>query len=131
MSEPQRSFVATNAKSIAEAHFHPEAWFRAIYANDEPVGFLMLHDESLHPTPRQRGLYYLWRLMVAEAHQGKGHGLQAIELLIDHVRTRPDAAELLTTCIPGKGSPEPFYIKAGFQPTGKLHDGEVELRRGL
>lgn len=31
-AEGQRAFVASNAKSIAEAHFHPEAWFRTIYA---------------------------------------------------------------------------------------------------
>jgi diamine N-acetyltransferase len=39
----QEQFVASNAMSIAEAHFNPEvAWFRAIYAGDVPVGFLML-----------------------------------------------------------------------------------------
>jgi len=40
VAESQGKFVASNAKSIAEAHFHPEAWFRAIYVGDQPVGFL-------------------------------------------------------------------------------------------
>ena len=38
----QEQFVAPNVQSIAEAHFTDEAWFRAIYADDEPVGFVML-----------------------------------------------------------------------------------------
>lgn len=32
VSPEQRGFVAPNAVSIAEAHFEPRAWFRAIYA---------------------------------------------------------------------------------------------------
>jgi diamine N-acetyltransferase len=39
----QERFVASNAVSIAQAHFHPEhAWFRAVQAADVPVGFVML-----------------------------------------------------------------------------------------
>jgi diamine N-acetyltransferase len=39
----QEQFVASNAVSLAEAHFEPELpYFRAIYAGDVPVGFLML-----------------------------------------------------------------------------------------
>ena len=33
----QEKFVASNAHSIAEAHFDPNAWFRAIYAGEVPV----------------------------------------------------------------------------------------------
>jgi diamine N-acetyltransferase len=38
----QDRFVAPNAVSIAQAHFEPKAWFRAIHAGEEPVGFVML-----------------------------------------------------------------------------------------
>ena len=41
----QERFVASNAISIAEAYFEPKAWFRAIYAGEEPVGFVMLYDD--------------------------------------------------------------------------------------
>ena len=128
VAESQRRFVASNAKSIAEAHFHPEAWFRAIYADEQPVGFVMLHDESLHPAPRQQGFYFLWRLMIDKGHQGRGYGRRTMELLIDHVRTRPDAKELLASCVPGSDSPQGFYLQIGFHPTGNHVHGEVELR---
>jgi len=32
--------VAPNALSIAEASFYDEAWFRAIYDDETPVGFI-------------------------------------------------------------------------------------------
>jgi hypothetical protein len=42
----QEKFVASNAVSIAQAHFSPlVAWFRAIYADEVPVGFVMLEDD--------------------------------------------------------------------------------------
>ena len=41
----QRSFVAPNAVSIAEAHFTPGHWMRAIYAEGQPVGFVLTFDE--------------------------------------------------------------------------------------
>ena len=127
----QQAFVASNAKSIAEAYFHPEAWFRAIYANDEPVGFLMLHDEHLLKSPRERGFYYLWRFMVDLRFQRQGYGTRAIQALISHVRERPHATRLLTSCLPGQGSPLDFYLSSGFSATGRQVDGEIELERSL
>lgn len=38
-SEEQRRFVAPNAVSIAQAYFESRATFRAVYAEELPVGF--------------------------------------------------------------------------------------------
>ncbi len=127
VSESQRRFVAANAASIAEAYFHPEAWIRAIYADDVPVGFLMLHDEHLLPEPREVGYYYLWRFMIDHRFQGLGYGRRAMHLLIEHVRTRPHALTLLLSHGPGDGSAGPFYQKLGFSYTGKEPEGELEM----
>lgn len=118
---PQRVYVADNAFSIAQAHFEPKAWFRAIYAGEEPVGFLMLSD--LPDIPE----YFLWRLMVDARRQRKGFGQRAIALLVEHVRTRPGARELLVSYHPGPRSPREFYLKQGFRDTGRLEEGEVVL----
>ena len=126
--EDQAHLVASNAKSIAEAYFHPEAWFRAIYAGETPVGFLMLHDESLLPEPRQDDFYYLWRFMIDAAHQRKDYGRRALALLLEHVTGRPNAKVLLTSCLPGPGSAEPFYRGFGFEPAGETPGGEIELQ---
>jgi diamine N-acetyltransferase len=132
VSPQQSHYVAPNAVSIAEAHFHPEAWFRAIYVGEEPAGFLMLHDENLKPDPEQDDFYYLWRMMVDERFQGHGVGRTALELLVVHVRNRPGARRLLTSCLPGEHSPEGFYLSCGFERTGvMLDDREIELARLL
>ncbi len=114
----QRQFVADNAVSIAEAHFEEKAWFRAIYADETPVGFLMLYDDP------EATDYYLWRFMIDARYQRLGYGDRALQLLIDYVRSRPDATELLVSYVPAEGSPEPFYRRAGFVDTGQVHDGE-------
>lgn len=122
----QQGFVAPNAISIAEAYFARErAWFRAVYADETPVGFVMLSDEPDKPE------YYLWRFMIDARYQRHGFGRRAIALLIDHVKTRPGATKLLTSCVPGEGTPIPFYAKLGFVETGEEDDGERVLRLDL
>ena len=117
--------MAPNAVSIAEAYFEQNAWFRAIYADDALVGFVMLEDDA------ENREYFLWRLMIAGEHQGKGYGRQAVERLIEYVRIRPGVRELLTSCVPGEDGPEGFYRRLGFEPTGEVEDGGVVLRLRL
>ena len=65
--------------------------------------------------------------MIAESHQGKGYARRAMELLIEHVRGRPMAEELVLSYVPGDGNPEGFYRGLGFEPTGELLEGEVVM----
>jgi diamine N-acetyltransferase len=125
LSETQQKLVAPNAVSIAQAHFSKQAWFRAIYADETPVGFIMLYDNPEEPA------YFLWRLMVAGPHQGRGFGRRAVELLIDYIKTRPHAQTLGVSYQPSEGNPEGFYRKLGFRPTGEIEHGEVVMRLEL
>jgi len=122
----QEQFVAANAVSIAEAHFEPEvAWFRAVYAGGVPVGFLMLEDDVAQQE------YFLWRFMIDKQYQGRGYGRRALELFFAHVKTRPGADAVSTSCVPAEGGPGPFYEKMGFVYTGEEEDGELCMRREL
>ncbi len=125
LSEQEQKMVAPNAISIAQAHFSDKAWFRAIYADEMVVGFIMLYDDSENPE------YFLWRLMIAGPYQGKGYGRKAIELLVEYVKTRPGARELSTSYVPIEGGPEGFYRKMEFEPTGEVDDGEIVVRLTL
>ena len=69
--------------------------------------------------------------MIDARYQKKGIGQRALELLFEHVRTRPGARVLYTSCVPGKGSPGPFYEKIGFEYTGEEDEGELVMRRNL
>ena len=126
----QKNYVADNAVSIAQAYFHPEAWFRAICVDDEPVGFVMLEDPTLLPDWLGLAQIGLWRFMIAERHQRHGYGRAALRLVVDHVRTRPGQTALRTSCVPGPHSPIAFYERFGFRRTGAIDDGEdvLELR---
>lgn len=125
VNEPQKKFVAPNAVSIAQAYFEPKAWFRAIYAGETPVGFLMLYDNP------DEAEYFLWRYMIDARYQKLGFGKKAMDLLVEHVRHRPGAHQLTLSCVPGDDGPEPFYLKYGFTRTGEWEEIECVMKMDL
>jgi diamine N-acetyltransferase len=131
LTEPKKNFVAPNVYSLAQAHFHKYAWFRAIYSGKAPVGFIMIVDGEPEEDKGGKPVYFLWRFMIAEPFHGCGYGRQAIQRLVEYVRTRPQAQELLVSCGQGEGSPQGFYETLGFALTGEVLDEEVVLRLPL
>jgi diamine N-acetyltransferase len=127
----QIQFVATNAVSLAQALFAPEAWYRAIYLGERPVGFVMLSDESLRPTVQDSPSIGVWRLMVDQNFQHQGIGRAALHLVIEHVRAKGIFKELELSYVPGPGCPEPFYRSLGFAPTGRQDGIEIVLALSL
>ncbi|SER01975.1 GNAT family N-acetyltransferase [Lentzea albida] len=128
----QERFVASVERSFQDARENPEAkpWFRAVCDGDTPVGFVMLCWD-LVPGPGLLGPFFLWRLLVDAEHQGRGYGRAILNEVVALLRAA-GATELLTSCVPGEGSPEPFYRGFGFVPTGETdEDGEVILRLEL
>lgn len=113
LTEDQQKYLPPNAVSIAQAHYLPKAWLRVIYADETPVGFLMLYDDP------DRGEYFLWRLMIARPFQRKGFGSKAVRLLADYVRNRPRAKYLCASFVPMGEGLATFYEKNGFEFEGK------------
>ena len=107
VAEEQRENVAPVAVSIAQAHFEPRATFRAIYAGDEPVGFMLWRDEDMPNTA------YLWRFMVDRRHQGKGYGRDALEQVFAMLKAQ-GVTTLSATVVRGEHSPLGFYLSIGF-----------------
>jgi diamine N-acetyltransferase len=126
VSPQQEKFVAQNALSLSEALFSKEAWYRAVYADDALVGFVMVYDESLRPQPPEEPKIGLWRLMVDHRFQRKGIGRAILQQVIAHARSR-GFKELFTSYVPGPGCPEPFYRSLGFVPNGEVEDGEIVI----
>jgi diamine N-acetyltransferase len=123
----QRQMVTDNAISIAQAHFSESCWLRAIYADDTPIGFIMLHIGSDYDDGIDCPGVFLWRFMIAAPYQGLGYGRQALDRLLDHLRAQ-GTPELYTCCGLGEASPEGFYKQLGFAPTGEWYGDEVELK---
>ena len=131
----QEGLVAPNSVSIAEAYFWPTGWFRAIYADDTPVGFVMIDDHYLVDEDkwlelRKKGFtgYFLWRFMIDGEHQGKGYGYRAMQLTIEHVKSRPNATKIITSHGTGDGHAGGFYEKLGFEYTGETDQDELVMR---
>ena len=109
VTSEQKNFIASNAVSIAEAHFYPEVtWFRAIYADETPVGFILLDDDPV------KSFYAVWRFMIDARFQKHGFGKRALELVIEYVKTCPknEALVLPTVVMPEIcfGIPANIYI---------------------
>ena len=129
----QERFVSTVADSLEEAADNPQGnpWFRAVYADDEPVGFVMLSWDVEPQPPHLNGPWFLWKLLVDHRHQRRGHGREVLRQVVGLVREN-GGTELLTSYVPGAGGPAGFYSRQGFVPRGDLDpDGEVILRLDL
>lgn len=131
VGELQQDYVAPNAVSIAEGHFNPGAWFRAIYADDLPVGFVMLFDPTI-PGAISRGPIKptdigLWRLLIDYRYQARGHGRAALDLVRLHICNETKATRLLSSYRPGRHGPEGFYLHYGFHRTGRLRANGREI----
>jgi diamine N-acetyltransferase len=124
----QDAYVSSVADSLEEARDSPEGnpWYRAIYADGRPVGFVMLSWNVTPDPPRIIGPWFLWKLLIDEQHQGRGYGREAVKLVADIAREH-GASELLTSYVAGESSPESFYRRLGFVPTGERDEKGEEV----
>jgi diamine N-acetyltransferase len=131
VSKSQARFVASNAISLSQALFSSDAWYRAIYFGEEPVGFVMLKDESLRSPPAANPRVSVCRFMIDARFQGRGIGRVALLRVIEHVRSKGLFETLTLLYVPGHGSPEPFYLGLGFGHTGQFDGTEIVLELQL
>jgi diamine N-acetyltransferase len=133
VSRKQEGYVDSVKESLAEAAANPDArpWYRAVYAGEVPVGFLMIADDVPPGNPDMPWRYFLWYMLIDKHHQGRGYGRAALDHLVEYLRTRPGAEMLVTSVVPGKRSPLGFYLRYGFEPTGQIFDGEQVLQLRL
>lgn len=129
----QERFVSSVEASLAEAAESPEGrpWYRAVYVDGEPVGFVMLSWNVPPRPPDLIGPWLLWKLLIDRRHQGRGYGTDVVRQVARLVRAE-GGTELLTGYVPADGGPAGFYARLGFVPTGDLdEDGEVVARLRL
>lgn len=134
----QRNLVAPVAGSYADALFAPmedgrraEPWLRAIEADEgdghgpRPVGFVMM---GIPPTAdvAEDDEPYLWRLLIDRAHQGRGIGTLALDRIEDDLRRAGHRAIWVHWVDGVPGSPSGFYRRRGYEPSGRVEDGETE-----
>lgn len=122
----QEQYVSANGNSLAEAHYEPDAWFRALYADQEPVGLCVMFIDP------ERDDYYIWRYMIDQRYQGKGYGQAGLKLIIDYIcATYPQAQAITLSHVPGNEVGAAVYRKLGFIYTGEIDQGELVMRLDL
>ena len=124
VSEEQRSFVASNTYSLAQAFVQPECVPLALYAENKPVGFAMYCiDESDDE-------YWIYRLMIDQRHQGRGYGRAAMLLLIDRIRSEmgEERHRIYISFEPENKIAKSLYESLGFVPDGRVEYGEIVYR---
>jgi len=137
VTDRQHPYVAPTAVSLAEAHFNPGAWFRAVYAADQPVGFVMLLNPdapgALVRSPIDPQSIALWRLMIDQRHQHKGYGRQTLDLIFAHARANLRTKRIISSYVPGPHGPRAFYLRYGFRETGqyRANGREIEISKDL
>lgn len=132
--DEQSAFVASNLMTMAQSRFEPGSEIYGIWEDETPVGLLavvdMFHpDADLDEGDDPDGIY-IWRLMVDQAHQGKGHGRSALEFA-KALAQKKDRANLVISVVDEPGGALPLYKRFGFDPTGRIVDGEVEMIMAL
>lgn len=123
VAKEQEAFVAPVATSLAEAYAsRATAWPRLILDGDRPVAFVMASFAPDEDEPDfQCGI---WRLNVAEEEQGRGYGRFAVEAVLSEARRRGHE-RVSVMWAPGEDGPEDFYLKLGFDKTGRVFHGQV------
>jgi diamine N-acetyltransferase len=131
LSPEQQKCVAPNVYSIAQAHFSPDiAWFKAIYLDENPIGFIMVDTEEEEIPEEEKPCIVLWRFMIAKDFQGKGYGKKALDLVADKFR-KEEKKYFYTSCVMAEISPYQFYLKYGFEDTGIMEEKEEILKMKL
>lgn len=123
VAEHQESYVSTTAASLAQAYVYRDTAFPfAIYADEKPVGFIMLgYYES-------RNQYTLWKFLIDKQHQNRGYGREALKQGITYLMERFDAKEIYTGVSVGNETAKHLYKSVGFAETGLVEEGMEELR---
>ena len=126
----QEHLVASNAITIAQDRYEPAGWVRGLWNDETPVGLIAMINPLIESPSFEEGdrtdAAYLWRLMIADEHQDKGYGGEAIAIAFQQAREW-GLPYLQTSVVPGENCPAPFYEQHGLMRTGAVLDEELEL----
>ena len=130
-NEEQKTFVASNIKSLAEAYVAlsnneciPMPY--AIYSDNTMVGFIMLSYNKPDDMFKENS-YWVWRFMIDKRYQGKGYGRTAFAKALDYIRTFPygEVSAIFLSYEPENVLAKNLYASFGFVETGDIVEGEM------
>ena len=135
IASEQKGFCASNADSLQEAYGNAQQGFvdvpYVIYDSDVMVGFIMYgfvkeEEDDVYG----EDCYNIWRIMVDKNHQGKGYAKQAVEKVLEEIKTKPygEANYIYTSYKPTNLASKSLFESFGFAETGEI-DGDESIAR--
>lgn len=135
--QAQIGFVAPNSVSFAQAHYEP--WWQpyGLYATldgqETMVGFAMYGRWPATGVPEQHteakpGVDFILRFMIDQRYQGRGYGRAGLAALIAQIKAQPGLQAIEISYDVANPVMAHLCTEAGFQPTGRIDNGEIEAR---
>jgi len=120
----QEAFVSHPIRSLAQAYvYRNQCQPFGIYAGEKMVGYVMvIYDDDVPE-------YDIWHMMIDESMQGHGFGSEALDRVIEYIRTKPfgNSGRIALTCNKNNPIARKLYESKGFSATGVEDDDETEL----
>ena len=120
----QERFVSHPIRSLAQAYVYREQCQPfGIYADGKMVGYVMVIYDYDVPE------YDIWHMMIDRSMQGRGYGGDALDRVIDYIRTKPfgESGRVALTCNRENAPARKLYESKGFRATDVEDEDETEL----
>ena len=120
----QEDFVSHPVRSLAQAYvYRDQCQPFGIYADGKMMGYVMVIYDYDIPE------YDIWHMVIDEAKQGRGYGSEALDRVVEYIRTKPfgDSSRVALTCNKDNLVALRLYEQKGFVATGAEYEDEVEL----
>ncbi|MEE8815613.1 MAG: GNAT family N-acetyltransferase [Lachnospiraceae bacterium] len=124
LASGQERFVSHPIRSLAQAYvYRNQCQPFGIYVDGTMVGYVMVIYDYDIPE------YDIWHMMIDESMQGKGIGREALNKVIEYIRTKPfgNSGRIALTCNKDNPIAKKLYESKGFSATGVEDEDELEL----
>ncbi len=122
----QEAFVSHPIRSLAQAYvYRDQCQPFGICAAGKMIGYVMVIYDYDVPE------YDIWHMMIDASMQGRGYGGEALDRVLDYIRTQPfgDSRRVALTCNRNNPVARKLYESKGFTATGAADEDEIKLAR--
>lgn len=124
LAQGQDEYVSHPIRSLAQAYvYRNQCQPFGIYADGKMIGYVMIIYDYDIPE------YDIWHMMIDESVQGKGYGTEALDRVIEYIRTKPfgDSGRIALTCNKNNPVARKLYESKGFSATGAEDEDDIEM----
>lgn len=122
LDEKQKTFLESNAVTIAQSKFEPSLRVMAIFSGDDVVGMLAFNTEK-----EELDSYWIYRIMIDKKYQGKGLGRAATLMMIDLMKALPECQSIAVGYHTTNEGAHKLYKSLGFIDRGDRFGKEMAV----